>query len=550
MKRILLSLGTIAVVGAAVVGGTGAFFQDTETSTGNIFVAGAIDLKVDHTLATYNDFICQDGAWVSSGSAIWEQVWQIGDVDAPLDNPYDEFNYSGPVDVAGYSESFTTPFVVGTTPTDEWPWNSDASWSYATDLDIDFDYGGPIPVTARLVIGWSPGKSGSEVNEVRVDYDSTPIGSLVRSGGTNNAFWDGYPRYEDTITFTVTSGSHTLNLLQTQGNGILWDYVRLEILPGSVGTCNLFEEQDLDGSSFFTFGDIKPADEGTNVISLHVFDNDAYACLFTHDIDDQDNSLAEPEVSLGDDLTTGELSGEIEFFGWNDENGNGTYENTEEVLIDAGTPLADVPTEMIALSLTGDGPVDYVGLAWCAGDQTGPTTASPTIPLDCDGNGMGNIAQTDSVAASLTAYAVQQRNNDGFTCEAAFSELFPTIFALTSQDGEHDDNQANNEPYVTWVINGDEIEFTFHNPTSIGSPFPFEYRIDDEPGSPIGGITGVTIPSGPYAGDVWGDFYNFVNVPANSSTTLTLTGSSKIQVRLVIGPERDYDFDWITFETI
>jgi predicted ribosomally synthesized peptide with SipW-like signal peptide len=48
MQRILLGLGTIAVLGGLVAGGSGAFFNDTETSTGNTFTAGDIDLKIDN----------------------------------------------------------------------------------------------------------------------------------------------------------------------------------------------------------------------------------------------------------------------------------------------------------------------------------------------------------------------------------------------------------------------------------------------------------------------------------------------------------------------
>mgnify|MGYP001578414017 FL=1 len=47
-KRILLSLGMIVFVAAAALGATGAFFSDTETSTGNTFTAGAIDLGIDN----------------------------------------------------------------------------------------------------------------------------------------------------------------------------------------------------------------------------------------------------------------------------------------------------------------------------------------------------------------------------------------------------------------------------------------------------------------------------------------------------------------------
>ena len=47
-KKILISVSVIALAAAIVVGGTVAFFSDTETSTGNTFTAGAIDLKIDN----------------------------------------------------------------------------------------------------------------------------------------------------------------------------------------------------------------------------------------------------------------------------------------------------------------------------------------------------------------------------------------------------------------------------------------------------------------------------------------------------------------------
>ena len=48
MKKILVSLGVIVAVGAVVIGATGAFFSDTETSVGNTFTAGDIDLQIDN----------------------------------------------------------------------------------------------------------------------------------------------------------------------------------------------------------------------------------------------------------------------------------------------------------------------------------------------------------------------------------------------------------------------------------------------------------------------------------------------------------------------
>ena len=57
MKKIIFSLAMIAAVGAIAVGATMSYFSDTETSTGNTFTAGAIDLTVDNT-CYYNGIAC------------------------------------------------------------------------------------------------------------------------------------------------------------------------------------------------------------------------------------------------------------------------------------------------------------------------------------------------------------------------------------------------------------------------------------------------------------------------------------------------------------
>lgn len=60
MRRIIFGLVVILGAGAAIAtGATGAFFSDTETSTGNTFAAGAIDLKIDND-SYYNGNRCTD----------------------------------------------------------------------------------------------------------------------------------------------------------------------------------------------------------------------------------------------------------------------------------------------------------------------------------------------------------------------------------------------------------------------------------------------------------------------------------------------------------
>jgi len=57
--KILVSLLVIGLTAIAIGGGmTGAFFSDTETSKGNTFTAGAIDLKVDNN-CSYNGVECK-----------------------------------------------------------------------------------------------------------------------------------------------------------------------------------------------------------------------------------------------------------------------------------------------------------------------------------------------------------------------------------------------------------------------------------------------------------------------------------------------------------
>ena len=54
MKKIIISGSLIVAVAALVTGATVAFFNDTETSTGNVFTAGSINLTVDSQGSSYN----------------------------------------------------------------------------------------------------------------------------------------------------------------------------------------------------------------------------------------------------------------------------------------------------------------------------------------------------------------------------------------------------------------------------------------------------------------------------------------------------------------
>lgn len=65
ISRILLALLLIVGSGGALATGTGAFFSDTETSTGNIFTAGAIDLTIDNE-SYYNGVLNEGTSWAAT----------------------------------------------------------------------------------------------------------------------------------------------------------------------------------------------------------------------------------------------------------------------------------------------------------------------------------------------------------------------------------------------------------------------------------------------------------------------------------------------------
>ena len=81
-KSILLSLALVAFIAAAAAGATGAFFSDTETSTGNTFTAGDIDLKIDNESYVTNN----EGVLVASE----ENSWAISDLTNQLFFSFDD----------------------------------------------------------------------------------------------------------------------------------------------------------------------------------------------------------------------------------------------------------------------------------------------------------------------------------------------------------------------------------------------------------------------------------------------------------------------------
>jgi len=315
IHRLIFSLAVLIFAGGIVVGGTGAFFSDEETSTGNVFAAGEIDLKVDSE-AHYNRMVCvrdgDDGYW-----------WK----------PEEEFNPEP-----------------GHYPAPESPCNG--TW---TETDL-----GP---------------------------------------------------------------THT----------------------------------------FFSYEDLKPGDHGENTLSLHVTNNDAYACAVIDNMKDDDLGLTEPEEEDGDTtdgVGNGELSQYLRFFAWDDD-GNNVWEENEQVLFaNEEGPASDVidgvsyPLYTPDTSVMEASSTEYIGLYWCFGQITvdyGEHT------LACDGGPVNNIPQSDRLEADITFYVEQSRNNDAFECPLPG----PTtrVLVLENKDGNWNEIDDGIEGTLQYDTAGNEFTY-------------------------------------------------------------------------------------------
>ncbi len=216
-----------------------------------------------------------------------------------------------------------------------------------------------------------------------------------------------------------------------------------------------WESKDLTNEKFFNLTDIKPGDMGENTLSLTVQDNDAWACIQINNLQNNENTLVDPEAEAGDvtnDPNGGELAQNLYFTAWldqgttpgwqnsdNDPNtpidpteGDNIWQgNTAEPLLFTNQqgPASDVlggQTYKLADSTTGFGPLvglqtNYIGLAWCGGQFD--AVAMGLGNLVCNGSFMGNNTQTDSITADLSIYVEQARNNPNFTCASLASPI-------------------------------------------------------------------------------------------------------------------------------
>jgi predicted ribosomally synthesized peptide with SipW-like signal peptide len=455
-KKILFSFLAIAVSAAIVIGGTTAFFSDTEVSTGNVFTAGSIDLKVDHKSVTYNGKNCEENCVEdTSTNLILNGSFEVPEVTDPAKweiFPDGSTGLEWTVEWVGNQTTFnnqTRPApalveyhegVLGNAQDGDQYTELDSDW-FGPNNSLN---GEPALVKIHQDIFTTPGQkyklhyyfsprpnTGSTENTMYVNIDDVLVTTHGPVAGGGSIVWA-----ESTYEFTASNATTKIEFIgggTDNSLGIFLDDVSVHPinctyqLNGNV--CELWTETDLTDQQFFQFQDVKPGDMGKHVISMHVFNNDAYACMYTDNNQDDDNGLTEPEQYEALDTTGGPLQGELskylDVFAWRDLNGDGIYQPTgetplvgpdtyENLFINGnGIAYADSSTGGNVLAAT---TTAYIGFTWCAGDLSVDTSGNFT----CDPTGMGNITQTDSLKSDVIFRAEQVRNNGSFTCNGLF----------------------------------------------------------------------------------------------------------------------------------
>jgi predicted ribosomally synthesized peptide with SipW-like signal peptide len=194
MKKILVSLMTIALVSALIGGGIYAYFSDVETSTGNTFTAGTLDLQVDSenpwtsTAVTVSDM--EPGVAAADVDLTCENVGTLtGDLYMKITSVTDTGNTINEPECAAEGGTWTSPSgpCTGNTPVD------DISTQITLNCEVDAT---PVTGLDNVLLSAVPGTW----TLIKDDLSATSI--TLSIGGTLDAN-AGNEYQGDRSTFTI-----------------------------------------------------------------------------------------------------------------------------------------------------------------------------------------------------------------------------------------------------------------------------------------------------------------------------------------------------------
>ena len=218
-RKILFSIMTIALVGALIGGGIYAYFSDVETSTGNTFTAGTLNLKVGDDDPTTVSINITDVKPTDTGTAATWLTKNIGSISGTLDVSIgsivnNENTLTEPESAAGDATGGATEGELGSLlkvaiwlDVDESStWNSgdialqsDGTTLTSTGVEsLPYDYldnyGGDIHTSLITMTADDSGAGGTDEFQFMIDYDF-PTDANDNQAQSDSAVFD--------VTFTL-----------------------------------------------------------------------------------------------------------------------------------------------------------------------------------------------------------------------------------------------------------------------------------------------------------------------------------------------------------
>ena len=261
-KKIALSVGMIVFIGAVAAGATGAFFSDNETSTGNTFTAGAIDLKVD-SQSHYNGNTCTQvtaGIFQWTGSSSYPVVgttcdgtWSLTDL-----GPKNKFFNFGDVKPGDQGEDTISLHI-----------DNNPAWACAyikTTSNLDNTYTQPEINAGDL--SSTTGELAQNINFFAWLDNSSATGTIVG----DNIWQVGEPILQSPVALSATLGATTTLTLADGGTGTALpggstSYIGLGWCAGTLSVSTSTATWSCNGA---TMGNQAQTDSATADITFHV----------------------------------------------------------------------------------------------------------------------------------------------------------------------------------------------------------------------------------------------------------------------------------------
>ena len=196
MKKIIVSLAIILVVGAVGFGATRSYFSDSETSTGNTFTAGTLNIELDEngifdntnapTLPVSLSGLKPGYDGAAEGNFYYPAVANIGSMDFNWKFTFTETNHSG---TGNLGDVLKVKIEESSMGGNAWAYPAGGSFNCQNDVIWNGSYGATVSsVYSGNISTFSPATALLAVGKGRCYRMSFYLDNVLVPGGDDNIY--------------------------------------------------------------------------------------------------------------------------------------------------------------------------------------------------------------------------------------------------------------------------------------------------------------------------------------------------------------------------